>query len=125
MAALDLSGVARAPATYLVGASIGTDWQEVIVPGWSTVLTITASHSVFYALPNGIAGRAQPADGDAAADTADKVSVSVSGGEGKFAIVMRDAEDRPATVGLVFNRSIFVAAQSGTAAVAIELGVGR
>ena len=125
MAALDLSGYLRAPATRLVGASVGTDWQEIILPTWCTVPTLTVSHSVYYALANGAAGRTQPADGAAASGTDDKVGVHVSGSEGKFAIVMRDAEDKPGVVGVIPNRSIFVAAQSGTAAVSIELGVGR
>ena len=125
MAALDLSGYLRAPATRLVGASVGTNWQEIVLPSWCTVATLTVSHSVHYALANGAAGRTQPADGDAASGTDDKCSVTVTGSEGKFAIVMRDAEDRPATVGVTPNRSIFVAAQSGTAAISIELGVGR
>jgi hypothetical protein len=125
MAALDLSGITRAPATRLVGASVGTDWQEVIVPYWCTVILLTTSHSIYYALANGVDGRTQPADGNAASGTDDKVSVIVTGSEGKVAIVMRDAEDRPVTVGVTPNRSIFVAAQSGTAAISAELGVGR
>jgi hypothetical protein len=125
MAALDLSGYTQAPATRLIGGSVGTNWQEVIVPSWCTVATLTTSASLYYALANGAAGRTQPADGNAASGTDDKVSVHVSGSEGKAAIVMRDAEDRPATVGVTPSRSIFVAAQSGTASVSIELGVGR
>lgn len=125
MAALDLSAYLRAPATRLVGASVGTNWQEIVLPAWCTVATLTVSHSVYYALANGAAGRTQPVDGDAASGTDDKCSVTVTGTEGKIAIVMRDAEDRPATVGVIPNRSIFVAAQSGTAAISIELGVGR
>ena len=125
MAALDLSGYLRAPATRLVGASVGTNWQEIVLPSWCTVATLTVSHSVYYALANGAAGRTQPVDGDAASGTDDKVGVHVSGSEGKFAVVVRDAEDKPGTVGVIPNRSIFVAAQSGTAAISIELGVGR
>lgn len=125
MAALDLSGYLRAPATRLVGASVGTDWQEIILPPWCTVPTITTSASVYYALANGAAGRTQPVDGEASGSTDDKVSVTVTGSEGKFAVPMRDAEDRPYTVGVIPNRSIFVAAQSGTASISIELGVGR
>lgn len=125
MAAIDCSALTRLPCTRLIGASVGTDWQEVIVPYGCTVVTVTTSHSLYYALANGEAGRTQPADGDAASGTDDKVSVSVTGSEGKFAIVMRDADDRPYTVGNIANRSIFVAAQSGTAAVSVEFGVGR
>lgn len=125
MAALDLSAYLRAPATRLVGASVGTNWQEIVLPAWCTVVVITSSASLYYALANGAAGRTQPVDGDAASGTDDKCSVTVTGTEGKIAIVMRDAEDKPATVGVTPNRSIFVAAQSGTAAVSIELGVGR
>lgn len=125
MAALDLSGYLRAPATRLVGVAVGTDWQEIILPPWCTVPTLTVSHSVYYALANGAAGRTQPVDGAAASGTDDKVSVTVTGSEGKFSVPMRDAEDRPYTVGVIPNRSIFVAAQSGTAAISIELGVGR
>lgn len=125
MAALDLSGITRAPATRQIGAAVGTNWQEVIVPPWCTVLTITTDASLYYALANGMDGRTQPADGNAASGTADKVSVAVTGSEGKFAIVLRDAEDRPITVGVTPNRSVFLAAQSGTAAIDAELGVGR
>lgn len=125
MAALDLSGITRAPATRLVGAAVGTDWQEVIVPSWCTVILLTVSHSIHYALANGAAGRTQPVDGAAASGTDDKVGVTVTGSEGKVAIVLRDADDRPVTVGVTPNRSIFVAAQSGTAAISAELGVGR
>jgi hypothetical protein len=80
---------------------------------------------MYYALANGAAGRTQPVASAAASGTSDKVSVSVSGTEGKFSVVMRDAEDKPGTVGVTPNRSIFLAAQTGTAAVSIELGVGR
>jgi hypothetical protein len=125
MSALDLSGYTRAPATRLIGASVGTDWQEVIVPSWCTVVVLTVSHSIYYALPNGAAGRTQPVDGAAASGTDDKVSVHVAGSEGKYAIKMRDPEDQPVVVGVTPNRSIFVAAQSGTAAISAELGVGR
>jgi hypothetical protein len=125
MAALDLSGYTRAPATRLIGASIGTDWQEVIVPSWCTVVVLTATHSFYYALANGAAGRTQPVDGAAASGTDDKVGVHVSGSEGKYAVKMRDPEDRPIVVGVTPNRSIFVAAQSGTTAISAELGVGR
>jgi hypothetical protein len=125
MAALDLSGYTRAPATRLIGASIGTDWQEVVVPPWCTVVVLTATHSFYYALPNGAAGRTQPVDGAAASGTDDKVGVHVSGSEGKYAVKMRDPEDRPIVVGVTPNRSIFVAAQSGTTAISAELGVGR
>lgn len=125
MAAIDCSAYTRLPCTRLIGASVGTNWQEIIVPYGCTVVVITSSHSLYYALANGAAGRTQPADGDAASGTDDKVSVAVTGSEGKFAIVLRDAEDRPYTVGNIANRSIFVAAQSGTAAVSVEFGVGR
>lgn len=125
MAALDCSALTRLPCTRLIGASVGTNWQEVIVPYGCTVIVITASHSIYYALPNGEAGRTQPVDGAAASGTDDKVSVSVTGSEGKVAVVMRDAEDRPYMVGNIANRSIFIAAQSGTAAVSAEFGVGR
>lgn len=125
MAALDLSGITRAPATRQIGAAVGTNWQEVIVPSWCTVILLTVSHSIHYALANGVDGRTQPADGNAASGTDDKVSVIVTGSEGKVAIVMRDAEDRPVTVGVTPNRSIFVAAQTGTASISAELGVGR
>ncbi len=125
MAALDLSGYTRAPATRLIGAAVGANWQEVIVPSWCTVVVLTTSHSIYYALANGAAGRTQPVDGNAASGTDDKVSVTVTGSEGKVAIVLRDADDRPVTVGVTPNRSIFVAAQSGTAAISAELGVGR
>ncbi len=125
MAALDLSGYTRAPATRLIGAAVGTNWQEFIVPSWCTVILLTADSSIYYALANGAAGRTQPVDGAAASGTDDKVSVTVTGSEGKVAIVLRDADDRPVTVGVTPNRSIFVAAQSGTAAISAELGVGR
>ena len=125
MAALDCSALTRLPCTRLIGASVGTNWQEVVIPYGCTVVTVTVSHSVYYALANGEAGRTQPADGAAASGTDDKVSVSVTGSEGKFAIVMRDADDRPYTVGNTANRSFFIAAQSGTAAVSAEFGVGR
>jgi hypothetical protein len=125
MAALDLSGYTRAPATRLIGASIGTNWQEIIVPSWCTVVVLTATHSFWYALANGEAGRTQPVDGAAASGADDKVGVHVSGSEGKYAIKMRDPEDQPVVVGVTPNRSIFVAAQSGTTAISAELGVGR
>lgn len=125
MAAIDCSGYTTLPCTRLIGAAVGTNWQEVIVPYGCTVVTVTTSHSVYYALPNSAAGRTQPVDGNAASGTDDKVSVSVTGSEGKFAIVMRDAEDKPATVGVTPARSFFVAAQSGTAAISAEFGVGR
>lgn len=125
MAAIDCSGYTTLPCTRLIGAAVGTNWQEVIVPYGCTVVTVTVSHSVYYALPNGAAGRTQPVDSNAASGTDDKVSVSVTGSEGKFAIVMRDAEDRPYTVGVIPARSFFVAAQSGTAAISAEFGVGR
>jgi hypothetical protein len=124
MAALDLSGYTRAPATRLIG-SVGTDWQEVIVPSWCTVVVLTVSHSIYYALANVEAGRTQPVDGAAASGTDDKVGVYVAGSEGKYAIKMRDPDDRPVTVGVTPNRSIFIAAQSGTATISAELGVGR
>ena len=124
MAALDLSGYTRAPATRLVG-SVGTDWQEVIVPSWCTVVVLTMSHSAYYALANGAAGRTQPVDGAAASGTDDKVGIHVAGSEGKYAVKMRDPDDRPVTVGVTPNQSIFVAAQSGTATISAELGVGR
>lgn len=125
MAALDLSGYTRAPATRLIGASIGTNWQEVVVPPWCTVVVLTATDSFWYALANVEAGRTQPVDGAAASGTDDKVGVYVAGSEGKYAIKMRDPEDRPVVVGVTPNRSIFVAAQSGTATISAELGVGR
>ncbi len=124
MAALDLSDVLSAPATALVGASVGTNWQEVIIPTWCTVVTVTTTHSAYYALPTGRAGDTQPADGNAASGTDNKVPVLVAGSEGKFAVVMRHPFDRPAVVGVTPNRSIFLAAQSGTAGMQIELGVG-
>lgn len=125
MATIDLSAYLRAPATRLLDSAMNTNWHEVILPPWCTVVVITSSASLYYALANGAAGRTQPVDGDAASGTDDKCSVTVTGTEGKIAIVMRDAEDRPATVGVTPNRSIFLAAQTGTAAVSIELGVGR
>jgi len=125
MAAIDCSGYTRLPCTRLVSATLGTNWQEVIIPHGCTVVTVTTSASVHYALPNGDAGRTQPVDGNAASSTADKCSVVVSGSEGKFGIIMRDPADLPAVVGVTPNRSIFLAAQSGTAAVSVEFGVGR
>jgi hypothetical protein len=125
MATIDLSAYLRAPATRLLDAAMGTNWHEIVLPSWCTVVVITTSTSLYYALANGAAGRTQPVASAAASGTSDKVSVSVSGSEGKFSVVMRDAEDKPGTVGVTPNRSIFLAAQSGTAAVSIELGVGR
>ena len=125
MATIDLSGYLRAPSTRLLDSAMGTNWHEVILPPWCTVATITTTASLYYALANGADGRTQPVASAAASGTSDKVSVAVSGTEGKFSVVMRDAEDKPGTVGVTPNRSIFLAAQSGTAAVSIELGVGR
>lgn len=125
MAAIDCSSYTRAPATRLIGASVGTNWQEVTAPYWCTVVVITTSASIHYALANGAAGRTQPVDGNAASGTDDKCSVAVTGSEGKLSVVLRDAEDLPAVPGVTPNRSIFVAAQSGTAAISVEFGVGR
>ena len=125
MATIDLSAYLRAPATRLLDSAMNTNWHEVILPPWCTVVVITSSASLYYALANGADGRTQPVASAAASGTSDKVSVAVSGTEGKFSVVMRDAEDKPGVVGVIPNRSIFVAAQSGTAAVSIELGVGR
>jgi hypothetical protein len=125
MATIDLSAYLRAPATRLLDSAMNTNWHEVILPPWCTVVVITSSASLYYALAKGADGRTQPVASAAASGTSDKVSVAVSGTEGKFSVVMRDAEDKPGVVGVIPNRSIFVAAQSGTAAVSIELGVGR
>lgn len=125
MATIDLSAYLRAPSTRLLDSAMNTNWHEIVLPPWCTVVTITTTASLYYALANGADGRTQPVASAAASGTSDKVSVSVSGGEGKFAVVVRDAEDRPGVVGVIPNRSIFLAAQTGTAAVSIELGVGR
>jgi len=125
MAALDLSGYTRAPATRLIGASIGTDWQEVVLPSWCTAVIVTSDTSFWYAWANGAAGRTQPVDGAAASGTDDKASVHVAGSEGKYTLKVRDPEDKPVVVGITPNRSVFIAAKTGTAAISFELGVGR
>lgn len=125
MAAVDFSSILSRPATVLIGASVGESWKEVIVPTWATSITIHASHSLWLAVPTGLAGATDPADGAATSDTAHKVGIDVTGTSAAYALSWRDAEDRPAMVGVSSARSLFVAAQSGTADVRAVFGVGR
>jgi len=116
MAAIDRSSLTRAPVVERL-ASVGTTWQEWIAPPWATGIVIQPSAAVYYAFTSGISGATEPADGGASGSTTHKGVVAANAA---YVVPLRNPHDMPRTVGLIGNRSVFVAAQSGTADVSLE-----
>jgi hypothetical protein len=116
MAAVDLSASTKAPDLY-VQAGVGTTWQEFKLPPWATGLSIRASGAVWYTFLN---SQETPTDGGAVG-----THVWPLDADAEVKIVIRDAADRPIHAGLVLARSVFVAAQAGTATVRVMVEKGR
>jgi hypothetical protein len=116
MAAIDRSNLTRAPIVERLD-SVGTTWQEWIIPPWVTAIVIQPSAAAWYAFTSGISGATEPADGGASGSTTHKGAIAANAA---YVVLLRNPHDRPGTVGLIQNRSVFVAAQSGTVDVSIE-----
>ena len=116
MAIIDRSNATHAPFVERL-ASVGTNWQAWAAPYWCTQLVIKPSADVWYALECDIAGATEPADGNAASGTTHKGTVAA---DAAYAVLLRNPMDRPVNVGLIGNRTIYVAAKTGTADVEIE-----
>ena len=62
MAAIDRSNLTRAPIIERL-ASVGTTWQEWIIPPWVTTIVIQPSAAAWYSFTSGISGATEPLDG--------------------------------------------------------------
>lgn len=116
MATIDRSSLTRAPVVERL-ASVGTTWQEWVAPAWCTQAVIHVSGDAWYALTSAISGATEPEDGGASGSTTHRGPVA-SGAA--YVVQLRNAMDRPVNPGLIGNRSVYVAAQSGTVDVSIE-----
>jgi hypothetical protein len=116
MALIDRSNATRAPFVERL-ASVGTNWQAWTAPHWCTQAVIKPSADVWYAFVCDITGATEPADGNAASGTTHKGTVAA---DAAYAVLLRNPLDRPVNVGLIGNRTIYVAAKAGTADVEIE-----
>jgi hypothetical protein len=115
MAAVDLSATTNVPFIFSK-TSIGTTWQEFLLPRWVCRVTIVGSGDAWI----GLVGAETPADGGAVGTH--KVGIPSDSG---VVFVIRGPEGKPVIPGLQYASSIFVAAQSSTITASITLESGR
>lgn len=113
MAVIDLTGEDRSPLPYAI-ASQGTTWQEIKIPSWAARVSIYADAACWVSWVCGISGVTEPADGNAASGTTHKFTHV-----GSAVLEVQHSDTLNVNPNVTQNRSIFIAAKSGTAAVEI------
>ena len=114
MAAIDLSAVTNVPYMYSQ-ASVGTTWQEVKLPPWCCRVAVISTAAAYV----GFIGSETPSDGGAVGTHKAAIPQDTAA-----PFVIQDAEQRPIRTGLTYARSVFVAAQTGTATVTVIIETG-
>ncbi len=113
MAAIDLTAESRSPLPYAI-ASQGTTWQEIKIPSWAARVSIYADAACWVSWVCGISGATEPADTGAPASTTHKFTHV-----GSAVLEVQHSDTLNVNPNVTQNRSIFIAAKSGTAAVEI------
>ena len=110
----DLSDATNVPYLF-TKTGVATTWTEFNLPPWCCRITVISSAKAYV----GFIGAETPAD--AGSVGTHKAEIPQDTGAN---FVIQDPEQRPIRTGLTYARSVFVAAQTGTATVTVIVEAG-
>ena len=118
VAAIDLSAASLTGWVY-TQASVGTTWQEFILPPWCNQVTVLGSAAIYVAgsMNGAVASAESPTDGGAVGTH----KMAIAAGAGYVIGIQGDPERGLVGGGGTSTPSIFVAAQASTVTATVQL----